>query len=246
MDKFEQIAEILKKARRVAILTGAGVSAESGIATFRDPDGLWAKFNPTELASMNGFLSNPQLVWEWYQYRRKLIAEAKPNAGHIAIAQMENMFEFFSLATQNVDRLHHRAGSKNVIELHGNIIENYCVDCGSYYNDPINYEDKNLLQCNKCGGKIRPAVVWFGEMLPQDELEKAYYAAETSEVYFSIGTSAEVYPAADLPKHAKRNGAILIEINPNPTALTYYVDFKIAEPSAIALPKILNLLKGEK
>lgn len=112
MDKFEQIAEILKKARRVAILTGAGVSAESGIATFRDPDGLWAKFNPTELASMNGFLSNPQLVWEWYQYRRKLIAEAKPNAGHIAIAQMENMFEFFSLATQNVDRLHHRAGSK--------------------------------------------------------------------------------------------------------------------------------------
>lgn len=135
---------------------------------------------------------------------------------------------------------------KNVIELHGNIIENYCVDCGSYYNDPINYEDKNLLQCNKCGGKIRPAVVWFGEMLPQDELEKAYYAAETSEVYFSIGTSAEVYPAADLPKHAKRNGAILIEINPNPTALTYYVDFKIAEPSAIALPKILNLLKGEK
>lgn len=243
MDNFEQIAGILNKAQRVAILTGAGVSAESGIATFRDPDGLWAKFNPTELASMQGFLNNPQLVWEWYQYRRKMIAEAKPNAGHIAIAQMENIFEFFSLATQNVDRLHHLAGSKKVIELHGNIIENYCIDCGTYYTDPIDNEDKTIPSCKKCGGKIRPAVVWFGEMLPQDALEEAYNAAEYAEVYFSIGTSAEVYPAADLPRHAKRNGAILIEINPNQTALSHYVDYKISEPSAIALPKILNLIK---
>ncbi len=242
---INEVAKILRKVRKVALLTGAGVSAESGIATFRDPDGLWAKFNPMELASMKGFTSNPQLVWEWYQYRRKIIANVQPNAGHYAIAEMEKMFEFFSLATQNVDRLHHRAGSRNVIELHGNIIENYCIKCGEYYKKEINVEDNSLPKCESCGGQIRPAVVWFGEMLPEEALSNAYDASQIAEVYFSIGTSAEVYPAADLPRHAKRNGAVLIEINPNQTVLSGFVDFKIAEPSAVALPKLLKLLKEE-
>jgi len=246
MDKLEDLLKRLQNANHVAVLTGAGVSAESGISTFRDPDGLWSKFNPAELASMDGFMTNSELVWEWYQYRRNIIANVEPNAGHFALAEMEKYFDKFTLITQNVDRLHQRAGSSNPIELHGNIIENHCIKCQKPFTEQIDYTDKTVLKCGYCGGNIRPSVVWFGEMLPPDALDEASEVAETCDVFFSIGTSAEVYPAASLPIYAMRSGAYVVEINPNHTAISNSIHLKIAEPSAYALPKILALLKENK
>lgn len=245
MDNYVKIVEKMKASKRIAVLTGAGVSAESGIKTFRDPDGLWSKFNPQELASMNGFMKNPELVWEWYNYRREIISSVEPNEGHFALAEFQRILPDFSLITQNVDRLHHRASSTNVIELHGNIIDNHCSRCESPYSGEIDLSSKSIPKCNSCGSYVRPSVVWFGEMLPQDALEKASYLAETSDVFFSIGTSAEVYPAAHLPMIAKDSGALVVEINPNTTALTKYIDIHLAEPSARALPKLLELLKND-
>ncbi|MGA2296777.1 MAG: Sir2 family NAD-dependent protein deacetylase, partial [FCB group bacterium] len=152
----------LQKAHHVAVLTGAGVSAESGIKTFRDPDGLWAKLNPQELASVDGFMANPEVVWSWYQHRLEIINNSKPNPGHYAIAEMEKLFPQFSMITQNVDRLHQRAGSTNVIELHGNIVENHCFDCHKPYALDTSPDYKTLPVCPQCGGRIRPSVVWFG------------------------------------------------------------------------------------
>lgn len=239
------IVNVLKNAKHVAILTGAGVSAESGIKTFRDPDGLWAKFNPAELASVDGFMSNPELVWEWYQMRRDVINKSKPNPGHFAIAEMEQIFPKFTLITQNVDRLHQQAGSKNIYELHGNIIDNHCLKCNkSHKNKSLESTDK-LPTCEYCGGMIRPSVVWFGEMLPSDALFNSEQAAINCDVFFSIGTSAEVYPAANLPVLAKRNGAYFIEINPNRTSISSYADDVINSTSAEVLPLIVELLKSE-
>lgn len=238
------ILEILANAKDVAMLTGAGVSAESGIKTFRDPDGLWSKFKPQELASVNGFLSNPELVWGWYQERRRVIAESAPNPGHFAIAKMEKLFDNFTLITQNVDRLHQTAGSKNILELHGNIIENHCQKCNEPFEDEINLDSGDLPRCKKCGGMIRPSVVWFGEMLPYDAISGGETAAQNCDVFFSVGTSAEVYPAANLPIIAKQNGAFLIEVNPGKTVLTPYTDLHIDEPSGIGLPALLNELEN--
>jgi NAD-dependent deacetylase len=251
MSKFTfstNLLETLRNAKRVAVLTGAGISAESGIATFRDPDGLWAKFRPEELASMDGFLKNPTLVWEWYQARREVIDRVKPNPGHYALVELQKYYEergaTFNLITQNVDRLHQAAGSRSVIELHGNIIENYCSRCKKphEYVYATNPAQKEPPRCTYCGGMIRPAVVWFGEMLPVEALEAASDAASTCDVIFSIGTSAEVYPAAGLPVEAKRNGAMFIEVNPNDTAITRFADVKISAPSGEALPALLQAM----
>ena len=239
MDISNELIDVIKKSKDVVVLTGAGVSAESGISTFRDPEGLWTKFNPMELASMDGFMSNPDLVWEWYNYRRKIVNEVEPNPGHIAIAQMEKIFPKFTLITQNVDRLHQRAGSKKPIELHGNILDNYCKDCKTpFEGDPL--AELHVPKCKECDGMIRPAVVWFGEMLPMDELFKAEQSAMKADLFFSIGTSAEVYPAARLPLTAKEYGAIVIEINPNRTSITNYMDYFLPYPSGEILPLILN------
>jgi NAD-dependent deacetylase len=241
----------LRVAKSVAVLTGAGVSAESGVATFRDPDGLWAKFRPEELASMDGFLKNPNLVWEWYQARREIVERVQPNAGHRALAAMQTWYEErgarFTLITQNVDKLHERAGSRRTVELHGNIVENCCSRCKRpheyrYADAP---EVKEPPRCEYCGGMIRPAVVWFGEMLPPDALEEALEAAEHCDVFFSVGTSAEVYPAAGLPIEAKRAGAFFIEINPHETALSRFADMRLAAPSGEALPAIFDALRNE-
>ncbi len=240
------LIEALAEANYVAVLTGAGISAESGIKTFRDPDGLWAKFNPMELASIDGFMSNPQRVWEWYQYRREIINKAQPNPGHYALVEFEKIFPQFTLITQNVDRLHQKAGSSNVIELHGNILENHCFSCKEPYHGETDLPEGHIPRCPICGGMIRPSVVWFGEALPIDALEQAEQAAMECDVFFSIGTSAEVYPAANLPYVAKRSGAILVEVNPNPTVLSPYVDYKISLSSAVGLPKIVEALKELK
>ncbi len=244
MNIFDTLLERLAAAEHVAVLTGAGVSAESGIKTFRDPGGLWAKYNPAELASMDGFMANTELVWSWYMHRVETINNTKPNPGHKAIAEMAEIFPKFTLITQNVDRLHHRAGSEDVIELHGNIVENYCVDCKSPYEGETNLPDKQLPQCEACGGKIRPNVVWFGEMLPVKALQDAEEAASTCDVFFSAGTSAEVYPAANLPIIAKQAGALLVEVNPNATVLSQYADIKLKAPSGKALPEMMDKYKN--
>lgn len=243
MNFEHKLIEALNNANRVAILTGAGISAESGIKTFRDPDGLWAKLNPAELASIDGFMQNPETVWNWYNERRKVIQGTKPNAGHFALVELEEKYDSFHIVTQNIDRLHQMAGSKNVIELHGNIIENHCFDCKEPYLKEINLDDKELPKCPKCGGKIRPSVVWFGESLPFEALKQAEKVSLEADVFFSIGTSSEVYPAAALPYFAKNAGAIIVEVNPNETKLSSAADFVLRGTSATVLPELVKLLK---
>lgn len=243
MDIPSHLLEILQKAERVAVLTGAGVSAESGVATFRDPDGLWAQFRPEELASMDGFLTNPERVWQWYQYRRTVIHSVQPNPGHHALAQLEKLYPEFTLITQNVDRLHQAAGSTKVLELHGNIVENYCSRCRTPYSQEIDTQAQEPPRCPHCRALIRPAVVWFGEMLPADVVEQAEEAAQRCHVFFTVGTSAEVYPAAALPYLAKRCGAYVVELNPSTTAFSPYADLCIHAPSGQSLPRIVELLK---
>jgi NAD-dependent deacetylase len=232
--QIDYVREILRDAKSVAVLTGAGVSAESGIATFRDPDGLWAKFSPRELASMDGFLANPERVREWYAYRKAIARSVEPNAGHYALAALEQRARgTFTLITQNVDRLHQRAGSVNVLEVHGNLIENRCNDC-----DHIRTDD--LLTCPICQGAMRPNVVWFGEELPQDVFAAAEQAAMTCDVMIVAGTSAEVYPAAGLPYTAKRYGGVLVEVNPNRTELTAEAHHVLTGTSAHILPLLVG------
>jgi NAD-dependent deacetylase len=222
--------------------TGAGISAESGVPTFRGADGIWKKMNPQELASMNGFMRNPELVWEWYAHRKRIIAEVQPNDGHIALAGMESLVTDFAVITQNIDNLHRRAGSTRIHELHGNIERNYCMQCGTPCTNDVVLAATGIPRCTTCGGMIRPDVVWFGEMLPEDEWAAAVRAAESSELFFSIGTSAEVYPAASLPLLAKRHGAYLVEINPEPTPLTEHADEFLQGPAGQILPPIHHVL----
>ncbi|MFP4370268.1 MAG: SIR2 family NAD-dependent protein deacylase [Candidatus Kapaibacterium sp.] len=243
MEIREEVLRVLAGASHVAVLTGAGVSAESGIKTFRDPDGLWAKFNPAELASVDGFMANPELVWSWYKHRKDIVFSSAPNPGHYAIAEMETIFPNFSLITQNVDRLHQRAGSGKVYELHGNIIDNHCLDCHKPFEGETTLPDKQLPRCPECGGYIRPSVVWFGEMLPAEAISGAELAARNCDAFLTVGTSAEVFPAASLPYTAKQSGAFVIEVNPTRTSFSDYADYRMAAPSGEALPKLLNEFK---
>jgi NAD-dependent deacetylase len=241
----EELIEKLRSAKIVSALTGAGVSAESGVPTFRDPGGLWEKFRPEQLANFEAFMSDPDFVWSWYQHRREIMREVKPNPGHFALAEMENIFKEFNLITQNIDNLHTRAGSRRVTELHGNIERNYCIECRTFA-DEIDVKQKSVLKCKKCGGLIRPDVVWFGEMLPPDALRFAENTASNSDVFFSIGTSAEVYPAALLPMIAKQSGAYVVEINIKPTVLSFDVDEMIQGKSGEILKQLVGILESEK
>jgi NAD-dependent deacetylase len=243
-------AELLQRlaaAKSVTVLTGAGVSAESGVPTFRDAQtGLWAKFSPEELATPRAFQRNPRLVWEWYEWRRKLVAGAKPNPAHLALVEMQNLFLRFHLVTQNVDGLHQRAGSRNVIELHGNITRTKCSEEGtivSTWKDTGDVPPK----CPACGGLLRPDVVWFEEPMPEPEMRQAMTASRHCDFFFSIGTSTVVYPAAALPWEALRSGATAVEINPQPTPFTAQAHFSLAGAAGIVLPelvKALNELRG--
>ncbi len=233
----------MKRAARIVVLTGAGVSAESGVPTFRGEDGLWKKFRPEELASFDAFISNPRLVWEWYSYRRRLISEVKPNPGHYALARMEDVVENFCLVTQNVDGLHRSAGSRRILELHGNIMRNRCMECGRKDESADLDVGDRLPRC-RCGGLMRPDVVWFGEMLPQEILNSAFREAEEAEVFLSIGTSAVVQPAASLPLVAKRNGAYVVEINMESTPITSQVDETILGKSGEILPRLVGEVWG--
>ena len=243
MEFSKELISRLKKAAVVSALTGAGVSAESGVPTFRDPGGIWEKFRPEQLANFEAFMSDPDFVWSWYQHRREIMREVKPNPGHYAIVEFENMFNEFNLITQNIDNLHYRAGSKRVTELHGNIERNYCVNCRTFYNE-IEVTEKKVILCKKCGSIIRPDVVWFGEILPRKELIFAEECAKNSDVFFSIGTSAEVYPAAMLPMIAKQSGAYVVEINIRPTVMSIDVDEVIQGKSGEILSELVKKLKN--
>jgi len=238
-----KLREILESSTRVAVLTGAGISAESGVPTFRGKEGLWSKFRPEELATVDAFMRNPRLVWEWYMHRRQLMSSVSPNDGHYALVKMEEGFEDFTLITQNIDNLHREAGSKRVLELHGNIKKNKCFDCDRPFTGEIDI-DSGELPCCECGGNIRPDVVWFGELLPQEVIHQAFIASESAELFFSVGTSALVHPAASLPLMAKRSGACLIEVNLEPTPLTDLCDFAFHGKSGEILPQLAGILGG--
>jgi NAD-dependent deacetylase len=251
----DALVERLAAARNVAVLTGAGISAESGVPTFRDPGGLWERFRPEELASVDGFLANPTLVQAWYAHRREVIAQARPNAGHHALVDLGRLVTArgseFVLATQNVDGLHGRAGSGGedtgrLLELHGNLTRSYCIDCGREAGEETlaSVVDGDPASCPACGGLLRPDVVWFGEMLPEAVLMEATRAAETAGVYLSVGTSAAVYPAAGLPLLAGACGAYVVEVNPAPSDIAGRVDEVIAAPAGVALPPLVARVRS--
>lgn len=231
----------LHNAKSMTCLTGAGVSAESGIPTFRDAQtGLWAKYNPEELASPQGFLKNPKLVWEWYAWRRKTILNCQPNSAHLSLAKIAQIRPL-TLITQNIDGLHQRAGSTQVIELHGNIHQVKCFD----ENTPVNSWPESSPtppRCPQCNSFLRPNVVWFGESLPEKQFELATQASQTCDLFISAGTSSLVYPAAALPEFALSHRATLLEINPQPTPLTPYAHFSLQYPAGQILPLILQTL----
>ena len=234
-----ELAGALRSARSLAALTGAGISAESGLGTFRDAQtGLWARFDPRELATPAAFARNPKLVWDWYAWRREHVAAAQPNAGHRALAALERRVGDFALITQNVDGLHARAGSCNVIELHGNIARVKCSREGAIV-ERWETTAGEVPRCTACGAFLRPDVVWFEELLPKDALAAAEAAARRCELLLVIGTSAEVYPAAALPRLAHEHGAIVVEVNPNATALSAVADFALRGIAGVVLPALV-------
>lgn len=230
------VCDILLAAKRVCLLTGAGISAESGIPTFRGKEGLWKTYRAEQLATPTAFIQDPKLVWEWYDWRRGIIASKEPNAGHRVLAEWEELFSNFALITQNIDGLHQRAGSNNVIELHGNIWKHRCIE----ENTIIENHDVPLKKippyCEKCGALLRPHVVWFGESLDGSILHQSFLLSSSCDVMFSIGTSAVVQPAASIPLSAAEAGAKVIEINPDPTPLTGSADFSFRAKSGEFLP----------
>ena len=237
------LIQSLRVAQKIVVLTGAGISAESGLATFRDSQtGLWSKFKPEELATADAFRRDPKFVSDWYAWRRQQALAAEPNAGHFALAEMEKRAPKSLLVTQNVDGLHARAGSKRMVELHGNIHRFRCFE-----NDCSNENfDVEHGRCRSCGGHLRPDVVWFGEMLPVDAIETAIDSSEDCDVFFSIGTSSVVYPAADLWRRAKDSGAIVIEINKDPTPLTPLADYSFLGKAGEILPEMVTNVWPEK
>ena len=229
----------LRSARRVTVLTGAGVSAESGVPTFREAQtGLWARFRPEELATPRAFQANPRLVWEWYAWRRELVAGAQPNPAHAALVEFERRVPHFTLITQNVDGLHQRAGSRSVIELHGNIARTKCSAEGTVLARwPTTTEVPP--RCPQCGAFLRPDVVWFEESLPEAALAGAQARSAECDLFLCVGTSAVVHPAAGLPLLALERGATVVEINPQPTPITPRAHFVLAGAAGEVLPRLV-------
>jgi NAD-dependent deacetylase len=240
----DEVRAILRSARHVTVLTGAGTSAESGVPTFRDAQtGLWARFSPEELATPEAFRRNPKLVWDWYEWRRQLVAKARPNSGHYALARLESHVAKFVLITQNVDGLHQQAGSKCVLEVHGNIRRSRCFDDDGLV-DNWELTESGLPLCPRCGGLLRPDVVWFGEPLPQSTFAEAAKASHDCDVFLSVGTSSLVYPAAGLPVDALNAGATVIEINPAETPLSSSATYSFRALSGNFLPEFIRQTWG--
>jgi len=235
---------LLRGTLNLVALTGAGVSQESGLRTFRDSQmGLWAQYKPEDLASPQAFARDPKLVWDWYAWRREAIKGVRPNAGHYALVEIEKQIPKFTLITQNVDSLHRMAGNQSVLELHGNIQRVRCSECYTF-TETWGDDSESVPRCKKCDGLLRPDVVWFGEALPRDQLEAAVNAARTCEVFLSIGTSGVVQPAASLAHAARNRGAVVVEINAEPTPLTPKVHFALHGKSGEILPALVKAVWG--
>ena len=240
------LISVLETADSVCVLTGAGVSAESGVPTFRGAEGLWSKFKPEELANLDAFMRNPELVWEWYTYRKNVMHSVAPNPAHYALVQLEKVVSKFTLVTQNVDGLHRRAGNRNVLELHGNIERSYCMNCGMSAAEVRVDESHKVPRCPHCGGLLRPDVVWFGEILPQEVFVEAERAASACDLFLCIGTSAVVYPAAALPLTARRSGAYVVEINTERTDLSSRIDEVILGKAGEVMPDLVHHLQQKR
>lgn len=238
---FESIEKKIQGCKKIVFVTGAGISQESGIPTFRGKDGLWRSYDAMKLATIDAFYDNPKLVWEWYNERRMNIFQAQPNLGHKAISELEKYAEVVVL-TQNIDGLHQKSGSSKVLELHGSIVKIKCSVCD--YKEEILTEISELPPICKCGNLLRPDVVWFGETLPQDVWHNAINFASNCDLMIIVGTSLVVSPANTLPIYAKRNNATLIEINPQETEMSQEMDVTIRSTSAEFLPKLLTLFKN--
>ncbi|OGG07226.1 MAG: NAD-dependent protein deacylase [Candidatus Glassbacteria bacterium RIFCSPLOWO2_12_FULL_58_11] len=237
-----QAAAWIAESRRPVAFTGAGVSRESGIPTFREATtGFWERYDPYELATVEGFLKNPKLVWEWYAFRRQLVRETEPNPGHKALAELEHLLPELMLITQNVDNLHRRAGSRRIIELHGNITRVKCFKEGTLYEDwsDKDYRGEIPPRCKACYSYLRPDVVWFGESLPARALEEAFKSAENCDLMLVVGTSGLVQPAASLPGMARRRGARIIEVNPDPSEITPSAHLFLQGKSGEVLPEVV-------
>ncbi len=237
---FESVVEKLKIAKKIVFVTGAGISQESGIPTFRGKDGLWRKYDPMKLATINAFYDDPKLVWEWYEDRRKNILAAKPNLGHVAIADLEK-YKDVCVLTQNIDGLHQRAGSSKVYELHGSIIKIKCTVCD--FTEEVTTSFSKVPPMCKCGNMLRPDVVWFGESLPQDVWTEAIMQARSCDVMVIVGTSLAVSPANTLPLYAKQNNAVLIEVNPEVTQMSNAIELSIRNTSANSLPNMVSIFE---
>jgi NAD-dependent deacetylase len=244
---LDRLARALTPDARITVLTGAGVSAASGVPTFRGSTGLWRTFRAEDLATPEAFAQDPRTVWEWYDWRRQLIARCVPNRAHEVLASWSRRFPGFTLITQNVDGLHERAGTDRVLRMHGSIWDVSCWNgCAAA---PPRWRDGTVPfpvlppTCAHCGGPLRPGVVWFGEPLDADVVD-ACLDATRCDVFFTIGTSALVYPAAGLLDHARRHGAVTVEVNPESTPASTDVDIAIAQPAELALPLIAERVMG--
>lgn len=246
------LIETLRNARHVVVFTGAGVSAESGIPTFRDAlTGLWERFDAASLATPEAFHADPALVWGWYEWRRMKVLQAQPNPAHRAIAELSRHVPRLTLVTQNVDDLHERAGSDEVIHLHGSLHQPRCFECGEAPNEPLGMPDEpeggrrvQPPRCSACAGPLRPGVVWFGESLPVDQMNTAFAAAEHCDVLISVGTSGLVYPAAEMPGLAWRASATVLHVNPQARASHSEREYALAGPAGDKLPELIEQAFG--
>jgi NAD-dependent deacetylase len=244
---LERAVGWLAEAKLVVASTGAGMSRESGIPTFRDAlVGLWENYDPEALATERGFRADPPLVWDWYAERRRQIVACEPHAGHLALAEMDALVPRLVVLTQNIDGLHTRAGSRDVVELHGSIRRVKCLDAHHPFTGEVPDTPGGPPPCPRCGSPLRPDVVWFGEVLPEDAMERAWILAEMCDVMLVVGTSGLVFPAADIPRAAKRAGARIVEINPEPSSITPVADVFLRGAAGDLLPRLLDGLKRAK
>lgn len=246
---LQSAAHAIARATRLAVFTGAGVSKESGIPTFREPEtGLWAKYDPMELATPEAYLRNPSLVWRWYEHRFGVASAAKPNPGHHALAELERLLPHVAVITQNIDGLHQRAGSSTVIELHGTIHSFRCIHGRhrGYGWDDVTAQDDKPPHCPECGDYLRPEVVWFGEGLPQEALSAAEQLSASCDVMLIVGTSGVVYPAAAIPAIARQSGATLIDVNPRRDALVQLCHTFLEGPGGEVLPRLLDAVRARR
>jgi NAD-dependent deacetylase len=245
MEFSASIIAAFDPAKKIVVLTGAGISAESGVPTFRGEDGLWRRYRAEELATLAAFQANPKLVWEWYDWRRGIIGKAAPNPGHRAIAEMEQIFPHLSLITQNVDGLHRRAGTTRLIEIHGNLWQVRCVREGRMQEDTRCPLPAIPPRC-ECGALLRPHVIWFGEPLDQGDLAQAYGLIEECDLLLVVGTSAVVQPVASFPLIAKQAGAFVLEVNMGPTPLSSIADASFHGKAGEVLPALLQEIKSHR